>query len=172
MRRIYDSEALRRDDDDPFVPNGDEGGSGGHVHWGNVSHALLPRSLRTRSVAVTVETDGAIYAPDEPIRFRVGFRNRLPFPVTLVTASPKHWSWSIDGNPEASLVPDEVPEERARFQFDRAETKLFHRRWDQRVRESDREWRAAEPGEHTLAVGIDAVRGADRLRAETTFRIE
>lgn len=172
MRRIYESEALRRDDEDPFVPNRGDEGDGGHVNWTNLSHALFPATLRPHAIAVGVETDKDSYAPDEPVRFRVSFRNRLPFPVTLVTATPKRWSWSLDGATEASEVERDVPAERARLQFGRSERKLFHRQWDQRIRVRDREWRTAERGEHTLAVGIDAVRGTDRLTAETTFRIE
>lgn len=172
MRRIYESEALRRDDEDPFVPNEGEGHRGGHVDWGNVSHALFPATLRPRAVTVSVETDREVYEPDEPVRFRVTFRNRLPVPVTLVTRSPRRWTWSLDGRPEASTVPSDSPTEPTRFEFVSGERKQFHRRWDQRVRESEREWRAADPGEHTLSARIDAVRGSDRLCAETTFRID
>ncbi|NHN57633.1 MULTISPECIES: hypothetical protein [Halorussus] len=172
MRRIYESEALRRDDEDPFVPNDGAERRGGHVNWDNLSHALFPATLRPYAVTVDVETDRDTYAPDEQVRFRVSFSNRLPVPVTLVTATPGRWSWSLDGLDESSELPADAPAERARLQFGRSERKLFHRRWDQRIRESEREWRAAERGEHTLAVGIDAVRGADRLTAETTFRIE
>lgn len=172
MRRIYESEALRRDDEDPFVPNQGESRRSGHVNWGNVSHALLPATLRPWAVTVSVETDREVYELDEPVRFRVTFQNRLPVPVTLVTDSPRRWEWSLDGRPEASNVTSDPPTEPTRFEFARGERKRFHRRWDQRVRESEREWRAAERGEHTLSAGIDAVRGSDRLRAETTFRID
>lgn len=172
MRRIYDSEALRRDDGDPFVPNGRRDGGGGHVDWHNLSHALLPAALRPWAVTVAVETDRETYAPDDPVRFRVTFRNRLPVPVTLVARTPRRWSWSLDGLPNASAVPESVPDERTRFRFDRGETKRFHRRWDQRIQVADREWRPADRGEHTLAVGVDAVDGTDRLAASTTFHIE
>lgn len=173
MRRVYDSEALRRDDDDPFSPVEDDDSAGrSHVNWGNVSHALVPQFLRPRAIAVDVQTDKERYEPGEPIRFGVTFYNRFPVPITVVTNTPKRWEWSIDGNPEGSLLPTEHPEDRAAFQFTRSERKRFRREWSGRVRVDEREWRAAEPGEHTLAVEIDAVTGAENLRAETTFRIE
>lgn len=172
MRRVYDSEALRRDDDDPFSPTEEDDRSHSHVNWANLSHALLPQALRPRAIAVTVETDRESYAPGDPIQFGVTFYNRLPLPITVVTATPKRWEWSVDGNPEGSELPLEHPEERSPFRFDRSERKRFRRRWDQRVRVDEREWREAAPGEHTLAVEIDAVSGAEKLRAETTFRIE
>lgn len=171
MRRIYDSEALRRDSDDPFVPNESDGGGRGHVDWANLSHAFLPTTLRSRAVSVSVETNRETYGPDDPVGFRVTFANRLPVPVTVVTDSPKRWDWSVDGRTEASALPVDRPRERTRFQFGRGERKRFHRRWHQRVRESERGWRRADPGDHMLAVGVNAVDGADRLRAETTFEI-
>lgn len=172
MRRIYESDALRRDDDDPFSPNESDGGAGSHVNWANLSHALFPASLRPHAIAVDVETDRERYASDEPVRFRATFRNRLPVPVSLVTETPVRWSWAVDGLVEASEVYEPPPATRTRFDFDRRERKRFHRSWPQRVREARDEWRAAEPGEHTLSVSIGAVDGADRLAAETTFTVE
>ena len=173
MRRVYDSEALRRDDDDPFSPvEDDESASRNHVNWTNVSHALVPQFLRSRAIAVDVQTDKDSYEPGEEIHFGVTFNNRLPFPITIVTETPKPWEWSIDGNPEGSELPANHPEDRSAFRFSRRERKRFRRSWSGRVRVADDEWRVADRGEHTLSVGIDAVDGAERLRAETTFRIE
>lgn len=172
MRRIYESEALRRDDDDPFTPNEADNGRGSHVNWSNLSHALFPAHLRARAIAVEVETNKTRYAPDEPVSFRATFRNRLPVPVSLVTETPMRWTWAIDGHVEASEVYDSPAPERTRFDFGRSERKRFHRRWAQRIRERDDEWRAVSPGEHTLSVQIGAVEGAERLTAETTFTVE
>ncbi|WP_435062357.1 hypothetical protein [Halobaculum sp. EA56] len=172
MRRIYESEALRRDDDDPFSPNESEEGRGSHVNWANVSHALFPSRLRARAIAVDVETDKDRYAPDEPVRFRATFRNRLPMPVSLVTETPVRWSWAVDGLVEASEVYEPPEPRRTRFDFRRSERKRFERRWPQRIREREDEWRAAAPGEHTLSVRIGAVDGAEHLVAETTFTVE
>jgi hypothetical protein len=172
MRRIYESEALSRDDDDPFAPNEAENARGSHVDWANVSHALFPSRLRARAIEVDVETDKQRYAPEEPVRFRATFRNRLPIPVTLVTETPLRWTWAIDDFVEASTVYEPPEPERSRFDFRRSERKRFHRSWPQRVREREDEWRAAAPGEHTLSVRIGAVDGAEHLTAETTFAVE
>lgn len=173
MRRVYDSEALRRDDEDPFSPvENDDAASRNHVNWTNVSHALVPQFLRSRAIAVDIQTSKDSYAPDEEIQFGVTFANRFPLPITIVTTTPKRWEWSVDGNPEGSELPLHHPEDRSPFQFDRSERKRFRRSWSGRVRVDEREWRAAELGEHTLSVAIDAATGADKLRAETTFRIE
>jgi len=173
MRRVYESEALRRDDDDPFSPVEDGEGAGrGHVDWANVSHALVPQFLRPRAIAVDVQTDKDSYERGEPIHFGVTFANRAPLPITLVTNTPKRWEWSIDGNPEGSELPTNHPDDRAAFQFGRSERKRFRREWSGRVRVDDREWREADRGEHTLRVEVDAVTGAEKLCAETTFRIE
>lgn len=148
------------------------GSAGRSIRWENVSHALLPEAVRSRAVAVAVRTDKGSYARDEPVRFEARFVNRLPLPVVLRTASPVRWTWDIDGLPRASRLPRRPPDEPALFRFSRGETKRFSRTWYQRVRVSEREWAAADPGEHTLAVGVNAERGADRLRDAATFRIE
>lgn len=172
MRRIYESEALRRDDEDPFSPNESDEGTDSHVHWENLSHALVPTRLRPFAIDVAIETQQDRYALDEPIPFRVTFRNRLPFPITIVTETPLRWTWAVDGYVEASAVHESPAKEKTRFQFGRSECKRFHRTWPQRIQESDSEWRVANPGEHTLSVRIGAVQGADRLTAETTVSIE
>lgn len=173
MRRVYDSEALRRDDEDPFSPvESDEATGRNHVNWTNVSHALVPQFLRSRAIAVDVQTSKDRYDPGEEIHFGVTFYNRFPLPVTIVTETPKPWRWAIDGNAEGSELSPNHPDERSLFRFGRSERKRFRRSWSGRVRIDQREWREAERGEHTLTVGIDAVHGAENLRAETTFHIE
>jgi len=173
MRRVYDSEALARDDDDPFSPvEDDESASHSHVNWTNFSHAFVPQALRSWAVDVNIQTSKERYAPGENVQFGVTFYNRLPLPITIVTNTPKRWEWYVDGNPEGSELAPDHPEDRSPFQFDRSERKRFRRSWPGRVRVDEREWRRARRGEHTLSVAIDAVHGADDLRAETTFRIE
>ncbi|GAB7093287.1 hypothetical protein JCM30237_04390 [Halolamina litorea] len=172
MRRVYESEALHRDDDDPFSPVEEEQKSRNHINWTNVSHAIVPQFLRSRAIAVDIQTTKDSYEPDEEIHFGVTFANRLPIPVTLVTRTPKPWEWYVDGNPEGSKLPPNHPQDRNTFRFARSERKRFRRSWSGRVRVAENEWRAAERGKHTLSVEIDAVTGAENLRAETTFRIE
>lgn len=173
MRRVYDSEALRRDDDDPFSPvEDDDEASRNHVNWTNLSHALVPQAVRSRAIAVDVQTDKDRYEPGETVHFGVTFANRFPLPITIVTETPKPWEWFIDGNPDGSEVPADHPEERSTFHFSRSERKRFRRSWSGRVRVDDHEWREAARGEHTLSVEIGAVDGAEKLRAETLFLIE
>jgi hypothetical protein len=173
MRRIYESEALRRDDDDPFSPT-EDGPEREHrtIRWDNFSHALLPLSFRRRAISVSIEADREVYARDQPVGFRVTLRNRLPFPVSIPTTSPVHWTWAVDGVDEASHVV-ERPTDGGLLQFRRSERKTFHRSWYQRFRESADEWSPAAPGEYTLSARlvVDSPEAAGLL-AETTVRIE
>lgn len=176
MRRIYESRALEYDDEDPYAPKRRDDASDSDpgprtIDWSAASHALLPTWLRRRAISVTVETDQASYAPDEPVVFRVGFRNRLPVPVAVPTASPVPWTWSIDGIDEASHLAGR-PDESGLFKFGRAERKQFTRRWQQRFQRDGRTWTTADRGEHVLSVRIDTPSGVDAVTAETTFRIE
>lgn len=173
MRRIYESEALRRDDDDPFSPKEDaKEREHRSINWDNFSHALFPLSWRRRAIAVEIETDQDVYATDQPVGFTVTLRNRLPFPVSIPTTSPVNWTWAVDGVDEANHVV-ERPSDGGLLQFRRSERKTFHRRWYQRFRESDEEWTPALPGEYTLSARLTVESPeATGLRAETTVRIE
>ncbi|MFB6146658.1 MAG: hypothetical protein ABEJ08_03125 [Halobacteriaceae archaeon] len=174
MRRIYESDALVRDED-PHTPRDEEDGSGGRtINWGAASHALMPVRLRDWAVSVDVTTDREVYAPGETVGVRVRFRNRLPAPVRLRTASPVRWQWAVDGVVAASeFRPERPPDRPSTISFARAERKTFVRRWNQSIRRSRREWTPVDPGEHTLTAWINVPDAADRgLRAETTIRIE
>ncbi len=110
MRRIYDSRALERSEDDPFVPNAaDESGSR-TVDWAAFSHAFVPTAMRTRAISVTVSTDRDRYAPGDGVEIAVEFRNPLPVPIRLRTDSPNVWRWAVDGHDAASTIPRGVPE--------------------------------------------------------------
>lgn len=174
MRRIYESRALEYDDEDPYAPKrtSDDERARKPIDWASASHALVPMWLRPKAVGVSVETDRERYETDELVRFRVSFRNRVPFPIALRTDSPVRWTWSIDGVDEASRVTN-YPNDDSLFRFSRSETKTFERSWSQRFRESAGRWEPATPGEHSLAVRVN-VPGADSkgLTAETTFTIE
>lgn len=175
MRRIYESRAVERNDDDPFVPGEDDQDekSRSAFDWDAVSHAFMPRALRDRAIAVDVETDRAVYEPDEPVLLRITFENRLPFPVTLRTQSPVLWRWSVDDLPDASLVDDDPPDRPGMLTFARSERKRFTRRWPQTIRESESDWRPAATGTHALAAAVNVDDPTGRgLRAETEIRIE
>jgi hypothetical protein len=142
----------------------------GVVDWTNLSHALLPTAIRRRAVTMHLETDREVYAEDDPVRFRVVFRNHLPVPVVLRVESPVPWSWGVDGVERASDVADPLPDDPTRFEFARRERKAFTREWHQRIRTGRREWRPAGPGDHTLRAWVT---DRDRsLSAETTVRVE
>lgn len=175
MRRIYESDAVVRDDS-PHTPREREDGTGsrrGHVDWGNVSHALLPVRVRDWAIGVAVETDRERYAPGDPVGVRVRLRNRLPAPVRLRTASPIRWQWAVDGVASASRVERRPPDRPAALSFERSERKTFTRTWHQSIRESEREWVPVGPGEYTVSAWINVPDPAGRgLRAETTVEIE
>lgn len=173
MRRIYDSDALHRDDADPHSPRErDRTPRYRSLNWRAASHALLPVGLRRRAIAVEIETTSETYAVGESVDLRVRFRNRLPVPVTLPTRSPVRWHWAVDGHVEAEVGSPDEPDDRSTFEFGRSETKTFTRRWSQRFKTGDRTWESAEPGEHTLSVRVNRDDASEGLSAETTIRIE
>lgn len=179
MRRIYESDALRRDDDDPHAPA--ERNDGGEIQAlrsipaAALSDRLVPRALRRRLVSVDVETPRREYARGESVPFVVTFRNRAPFPVTIPTASPLLWTWTVDGDEEATAASVRLrdpPDEPGRFAFDRGERKRFRRRWDGLFRVSDSEWVPADTGEHAIGAAVNVTnRRNEDLHAETTVRI-
>lgn len=176
MRDVHDTEAVHRDDGDPFVP-GDDDGRGRRSHspfdWHNVSHALMPRSLRDRAVSVSVRTNKRAYALEEPVHFRMNLTNRIPFPVTLRTRTPVLWSWAVDGVERATRLPEEQPDEPGLLRFGRSERKTFERRWSQRIRDRQGRWVPVERGEYELTARVNVADAADRgLTDRTTFRVE
>lgn len=172
MRRIYDSDALSRDDDDPFSPSETDERSRKAIDWESASHAFLPVRLRDLAIGVDLETNGEVYEPGEHVSWRATFANRFPLPVRIVTESPELWRWSVDGVPRASEVSDSVPDRKSTINFSRSERKVIERRWLPQIRISEREWEPLEPGEHTLTVELNVDRAAERgLRSETTFTI-
>lgn len=172
-RKIYDSDAVSRDDENPFVPGGGDAGRSRSLRWDNVSHAFVPMALRYRAIDVTVETDRERYPAGDPVAIRVTFRNRVPFPIVLRTPTPVRWRWAVDGHENASAVeshrPDTGPE---RFTFDRSERKRFERRWDQSIEVVEGTWEPADPGEHTIEAWIDVPATGDHLRDRTTITID
>lgn len=177
MRRIYESEALSRDDDEPFSPNERRRSVRPQaMRWIDStawSRRLVPDRIRHRAIAVDVATPKETYAAGDPVPFRVTMKNAMPFPIVLRTRSPLPWTWNVDGATEAARVSlRDPPDERGEFRFDRGERKRFHKRWTQMFRISDSEWEPAAPGEHTIGAGIN-VDDAERkgLYDETTIRI-
>lgn len=177
MRRIYESRAIARDDDDPFVPGEREtyrpqamrsiSGSA----W---SKRLVPPWLRRRAISLSVSTPATAFPAGSNVPFVVTMKNSMPFPITIRTDSPLLWTWSVDGLPEASRVPVRDPPERpGALHFDRGERVRFRKRWSQMFRVSESEWEPAEPGEYTIGAAINVANPKlAGLCDETTVRIE
>jgi hypothetical protein len=159
MRRIYESDALDRDDEDPFRPNASDARvaprSARSVPAAWLSAHLLPAWLRRRAISVAVTTPKSVFAVGEPVPVTVTMKNSLPVPVTLETASRVPWAWYVDGHRAASRVADAPPEGPGELAFDRGERKRFRRTWQQAFRVSDSGWVDADPGEYVVSAAID-----------------
>lgn len=167
MRRIYESNALSRDDDDPFSPRDDDDEKRS-INPVAASHALLPKAVRRRAVDVSVTTDRDEYAPGEPVALRATFRNRLPIPVSIPVSSPVPWHWAVDGRVSAQLTPPDEPDGGSLFTFARSERKVFTRTWPQSWRVDDRHWDPVDAGEYEITVSINTAIGGERLLTDAT----
>ncbi len=158
MRRIYESDALRRDDG-PFSPTEvkrqkrpQRNGTGEPSFLSK----FIPQAMANKAVYVSVTTPRKTYPRGVPIPFSVHFKNSMPFSVSIPTKSPLLWTWNIDGIIEASHVSvRDPPDETDRFGFNRGERKTFTRRWSQSFRLTDSTWEPAATGRYTIGVGIN-----------------
>jgi hypothetical protein len=177
VRRIYESTALDRDDDDPFSPGERDDRTRPRATRSlpveRLSRLLVPQRLRCRAVSVSVSTPRDSFARGEPVPFLVELHNTLPFPVSLKTRSPLLWSWSVDGHREAEHTAEEPPGDPGRLTFERGERKRFHRRWTGLFRVTPTEWEEPAPGEYTLSAAINvAAPPRAAVTDTTTVRIE
>ncbi|EMA15589.1 hypothetical protein C436_03611 [Haloarcula marismortui ATCC 33800] len=173
MRRIYNSGALHRDDEEPQAPTerGAQPQAARSIDGQTWSDLLIPTWLRYRAVSVDIEVPQTSYPAGTEVPFVVTMQNALPVPITLPTDSPRPWTWYVDGVPEASHV-DSVPSEDGSLRFDRGERKQFRRRWDRMFRVSDDEWEPASAGEYTISAGLSVANAGERgLYSETTVSI-
>ena len=179
MRRIYESEALRRSDE-PFTPQEAREASRmrknlhqSMVDWTSASHALMPMGIRDRAINVSVHTDKDVYEPGETVRILIRMRNRLPFPVVLRTPTPVRWSWAVDGRREASDVSDfDPPDQPALFKFYRSETKAFTRSWPLLFRKTKTDWSEAGAGTYEISAFVDVENPQKRgLSASTEIEV-
>ncbi|WP_049922960.1 hypothetical protein [Halopiger djelfimassiliensis] len=176
MRRIYESDALRRDDE-PFTPHERESSVRPQllrsVNSTGLSRLLVPSGLGQQAISIEITTPRTEYPAGVTIPFTVTMRNPMPVPITIPTNSPLLWTWSVDGATEATRVSlRDPPDEPGEFVFDRGERKRFGKRWDQRFRVSETEWVPAEPGTYTIAAELNVDAPAEAgLRGETTVRI-
>lgn len=177
MRRIYESEALHRDDEDRFSPNPRRSSARlqamRSVNSTALSRRLIPDWLRCRAISIEVSTPHTEYVPDESIPFRVTMTNSMPFPITFRTRTPRLWTWHVDGATDATRVSlREPPDEQGEFRFARGERKRFTKRWEQAFRVSETEWVSAGTGEFTIGAGINVENASEKgLYDEVTVRI-
>lgn len=176
MRRIYESNALHRDDDEPGVPNEaerDRPQSFRSIDTGSLSRWLVPTRLRHWSISIGVSTPRSEYEVGSAVPFQVMMKNAMPFPITIATRSRILWEWDVDGITSASHVEmHDVPDGEAGFEFDRGERKRFRKRWDGMFRLSAEEWEPAGPGEYTIGAGLNVTDAAGRgLYDQTTIRL-
>lgn len=177
MRRIYESDALNRDDEDPFRPGKDDEKqrpqAAKTLPATTLSNWLVPRWLRYKAVTVSVSTPRSVYEQGDPIPITIRMHNSLPFPITLRTRSRRAWSWEVDGHKDASQVPEKPTQEGGEFVFDRGEHKRFKRTWHQMFQVSSSEWEQAATGDYaiTAAVNVDTT-DQRTLADQTTVRIE
>ena len=160
MRRIYESDALHRDDDEPGAPVERERDTKPRamrsINAGAWTRRLVPTWFRHRAISLSIRVPKTEFEAGERVPFEVTMKNAMPFPVTLATRSPVLWTWSVDGFEEASKVSvRDPPDHRAGFEFDRGERKRFRKHWDGMFRVSESEWEPVDPGEYTLGAAIN-----------------
>jgi len=177
MRRIYESTAVHRDDDDAFSPGEKDEKRKPQamrtVPSTYLSRLIIPHRLRFWAITVKISTPNPEYAVGEDIPFLVTMKNAMPFPITIPVQSPVPWHWTVDGHREASHVQlRDPPDEKRGFRFDRGERKEYLRRWQGLFRVSTSEWQPAEPGEYTIGVGLNVDDAkAKGVYDETTVKI-
>lgn len=177
MRRIYESDALHRDDDDQFAPSRRRSEptlqAMRSVNSTALSRRLVPNWLGRRAISVDVSTPRAEYPPGATVPFRVTMRNAMPVPITVRTRSPVLWTWNVDGVTGASRVSmRDPPEESGEIRFGRGERKRFEKRWEQLLRVSPSEWEDVGPGEYAIGVGLNVDGAREKgLYDEATVRV-
>lgn len=176
MRKIYESDALHRDDDDPTSPDKRDREtklqSFRSLPSKTISNAITPHIIRKKAVSIKITTSRERYDQGTKIPFRVEIKNTLPVPVTLKTTSTIPWYWAIDGKPEAIKMDQDRATGESTFVFDRGERKKFTKYWDQMFQIAEREWEEASAGTYTIsaAINVDDPEG-DGLYDETKVTI-
>lgn len=177
MRRIYESAALHRDDDEPGSPAERRRETKPQairaIDSSAWSRRLVPDRIRHWAISVSIKTPQSEYHVGERIPFQVTMKNALPIPVTLATRSALLWSWNVDGFQEAIQIDTrDPPQEERGFEFDRGERKRFRKSWDGMFQITDDEWERAGPGEYTIGAGVNVDDAADKgLYSETTVKL-
>lgn len=141
-------------------------------HLADALGRFVPQSIARRAISVTVSTDRQEYAPGEPVKIDIEFRNQLPVPVTITTPKARLWGWAVDGTLEASEERRYLRSEEARLNFRGGERKHHTREWGGTIRRlgSPDTWEALTPGTHEISAFI-AVEGSPRPEDSTFIEI-
>ncbi len=157
MRRILESQAVDRSDEDPFAPrersSQPQAMRSVPATW--VSRRLLPQWLCLRAISVSVRAPTTPVSIGDPVPIRITLTNTAPIPITITVSRSTPWTWAVDGYPTATKTPQPVdgPDHSA-LHFDRGERKQFTRRWWGYFRVAKSQWTAADPGSHTISVSL------------------
>lgn len=159
MRRIYDSDALRRDEGHFTPKSADRGTIVPRSHRWIPSRSLgewfVPSWIHRRAIRVAIDSPRSTYHIGDDIPLRITLKNSLPIPVSISTTSPIVWNWYVNEHPAAEKwSPRSTTDGDGRIEFDRGERKQFNKRWSQLFRISPTEWKPATPGTYTIAAGI------------------
>ncbi|TKX74652.1 hypothetical protein EXE46_08110 [Halorubrum sp. GN11_10-6_MGM] len=137
---------------------------------------VVPRAVARRAIDVTVSTDAAEYAPDEPVAITVSIRNRLPVPIEVPTTTRRSWGWAVDGVLEATDERRYVRAEESVLSLRAGETKRATATWNGRFRRTagdgglDRSVRP-DRGEHTVSAFVPVPDADERHEDATQIRI-
>lgn len=136
---------------------------------------VVPRAVAQRAIEVTVSTDAAEYAPDEPVAITVAIRNRLPVPIEVPTSTRRSWGWAVDGVTEATDERRYVRDEESALSLRAGETKRATATWNGRFRRTDDDGLdrsvRAERGDHTITAFVPVPDADERHEAVTQIRI-
>lgn len=177
MRKIYESDALHRDDNDPTSPDKRNREtklqSFRSLPSTTISNTVTPHTIRKKAISLKIATNKEEYKQGTKIPFRVEMKNVLPIPVTLKTTSNLPWNWAINGATEAIQMDQNRPaDQEGTFEFDRGERKKFTKSWDQMFQITEREWEEAPPGTYTISAAINVENPEqDGLYVETEVTI-
>lgn len=115
---------------------------------------FVPKAVANRAVTITVETNRDQYEVGDPVEIVVTLRNRIPFPIEIVTTGRRIWGWRVDGLLEASDETLYEPSESRGFSMQARETKRIDFEWDGQFKRegTPTRWEPAKRGTHEIQV--------------------
>ncbi|MFP4625519.1 MAG: hypothetical protein ACLFNI_02865 [Natronomonas sp.] len=115
---------------------------------------FVPQAVATRGVTISIETDRDAYDVGDTVDITVTIRNRIPFPIEVVTTGQRIWGWRVNDLLEASDETLYEPTTPRRFSMQARETITVDIEWDGRFKRdgSPTRWEPADAGEHEIDV--------------------